>query len=168
MRREDKSLHLKDKSSPLKVKTNSGYVNLTTTLKQLSLACALTDDAKPSGQTFHTLTSKKPVRLRVGMRCQAQAPHHIPQTFIVPMKQNYQVILEPTGILSVRIHPPASRVWIDGQEIDNPSHRISLQGEDHLLLIRYRDQRGNKIEKSKELNIKAGDKVRLYLDMTRE
>ena len=68
----------------------------------------------------------------------------------------------------MRVHPPASRIWIDGQEIDNPSHRISLQGEEHLLLIRYRDQQGQEGEKSEKIRIKAGEKLRLYLDMTRE
>jgi len=66
----------------------------------------------------------------------------------------------------VRVHPPASRIWIDGKEIENPSHRIVIHGEDHQLLIRYRDELGHSVDQSKQLRIKAGEKLRLYLDMT--
>jgi hypothetical protein len=112
------------------------------------------------------LTAKKSIRIQVGSVCRAQAPNHVTQNFTVPAKRNHRVKLKPVGLLSVRVHPPASRIWIDGQEIDNPSHRISLQGEEHVLLIRYYDQQGQKDEKSKKISIKTGKKLRLYLDMT--
>ena len=147
----------------------SNSIKVLTHLKQLSLNCS--DQALKSDSSKSQSYKLKPgvsLNLSHGMHCQAKAPHHAARTFVLPTQPNYQVILEPIGTLSVRVHPPASRIWIDEREVNNPSHRLTLTGRDHTLLIRYRDRYGKSVEERRELKLKAGDKHRIYLDMSRE
>lgn len=180
--REPKSISGDSTSKPYKKvkktqvhKSPTRQVKLSTNLEQVSLTCTLIDEFKSRARASRSekvmtyqLQAGTPLLISPNTRCRAQAPHHASQTFVVPSQTNYQVTLKPTGTLSVRAHPPASRIWLDGQAVDNPSHRVTIQGRAHKLLVRYQNSEGTVVEKRQDLEIEPGGKLRVYLDMTQD
>ena len=70
------------------------------------------------------------------------------------------------GVVSIRIYPPAARVWIDQIELENPTERMEIQGREHTIRVSYQPEDGPMINQRKKLSIQPGERVQFYLDLT--
>ena len=150
---------------------SKAQVRVTTDLPRVLLSCVRPLGerySKPLPSTSYELTSTSSITLSALTRCEASAKHYMTQSIRIPDLKRYKVTLEPEGYISVRVYPPAAKVWLDGAEIKNPSERLTVRGREHQLLVRYGAQNEVTVERRSTILIEPGGRSQIYLDLTRD
>lgn len=102
-----------------------------------------------------------------GDKCQAMVDGYASLTFklslLTPLV--HKIELKPKALVSLRVHPPAARIFLDGVELNNPIQKKEVIGSEHKLRAIYEQDQGV-IEREWNLVVTPGQKVKRFFDLT--
>ena len=113
---------------------------------------------------------KTPLQMiwRKDLKCKVSAPEYVSQTIIISKyqpKDTFELI--PLGSLTVRVLPPAAKLYLDQQEIKNPIRNLKVPPGSHTLKAVFHYQ-GRMIEQISEVEIKPKQRKTHIFDLTTE
>jgi serine/threonine protein kinase len=107
------------------------------------------------------------VKAYTGDKCQAMVDGYASLTFklslLTPLV--HKIELKPKALVSLRVHPPAARIFLDGVELNNPIQKKEVIGSEHKLRAIYEQNQGV-VEREWNLVVTPGQRVKRFFDLT--
>ena len=73
--------------------------------------------------------------------------------------------LVPRGVISIRVYPPITKLKLNDLPINNPTHQLPLNGEEHKLEGFYTHD-GKTIKREWQFSLKPGQRLKKFFDLT--
>ncbi len=156
-------LHQKS-TARLSIKGSSSDLEFT---RSLQIKCTPMVDGSIKLEQQRPAESLFVVKTERELRCELSAKGYAKQVIrISPSRQaNVNITLSPRGRISIRVHPPAAQLYLNGQLISNPSHKLGVTGSKHILRASYQSGK-TLVRKTWSLTLEPGERLKRFYDLT--